>query len=216
MGSPKRNRRKYDKPKDIWNLARINADNALIKEFGLKNMKELWKAQHEISRLRGNVRTLLAGNGTASVEKNIIGRLSRLGLVSPDTQLEKLLDLNEQAMLSRRLQTVVFRRGLARTVKQARQLIVHGFISVNGHKVDKPGYMVLASEEEGIGYFKHIDITMPLPVTGTAGAQKVAEEPEQAAQEKPEQAAESEPAPQPEQPAQEERPPADEEVTEAS
>ncbi len=170
MGSPKRNRRKYDKPKDIWNLARINADNALIKEFGLKNMKELWKAQHEISRLRSNVRNLLAGNGSEVVERSIISRLSRLGIAPQETQLEKLLDLNEQAMLSRRLQTVVFRKGLARSMKQARQLIVHGFISINGRKVDRPGYMVPAAEEQGIGYFKHIDITMPLPKTGTAGS----------------------------------------------
>lgn len=186
MGAPKRNRMKYDKPKDIWNLARINSDNALIKEFGLKNMKELWKAQYEISRLRGNVRNLLAGNGSEAVEKSIIGRLSRLGIATEGTQLEKLLDLNEQALLSRRLQTVVFKKGLARSIKQARQLIVHGFISVNGRKVDRPGYMVPAAEEQSIGYFKHIEITMPLPKTGTAES---AEAPEAQQHAKEEQAA---------------------------
>jgi small subunit ribosomal protein S4 len=187
MGAPKRNRRTFDKPKDIWNLARINADNALIKEFGLKNMSELWKAQYELSRLRGNVRGLLAGTGTADVEKRILGRLVRLGIVQDGATLEKLLDLNEQAFLSRRLQTIVFKKGLARSVRQARQLITHGFIAINGHKVDRPGYMVRADEEQGIGYFKHIEIA---PV---AASQRQAETPAQPA----EPSAGNEPAPVP-------------------
>ena len=190
MGAPKRNRRTFDKPKDIWNLARINTDNALIKEFGLKNMSELWKAQYELSRLRGNIRNLLAGTGTADTEKHILGRLVRLGIAQEGTPLEKLLDLNEQAFLSRRLQTVVFKKGLARSMRQARQLIVHGFIAVNGRKVDRPGYMVLASEDQGVGYFKHIEIA---PV---ATAQRQSEPKEaQAQQAEPE--AKQEPAKEP-------------------
>lgn len=50
---------------------------------------------------------------------------------------EQLLVLCE-----RRLDNVVRRAGLASTRPQARQGIVHGHFWVNGHRVDKPGYLV--------------------------------------------------------------------------
>ncbi|SDP16172.1 30S ribosomal protein S4 [Actinacidiphila guanduensis] len=42
--------------------------------------------------------------------------------------------------LERRLDALVLRSGLARTIYQARQMVVHGHIEVNGRKVDKPSY----------------------------------------------------------------------------
>ena len=160
MGAPKRNRKKYDKPKDMWNLARISADNALLEEYGLKNMRELWKVQTELSTLRRNVRSLLSGTsmqGTA-VQERMVGRLARYGITSNQSTLDNLLDLNENAFLSRRLQSLVFKKGLAKTIKQSRQLIVHGYISINGKRVNKPGYRVSVGEEPHIGYYKRIDL----------------------------------------------------------
>ncbi|GIF05794.1 30S ribosomal protein S4 [Actinoplanes siamensis] len=43
-------------------------------------------------------------------------------------------------LLERRLDATVFRAGLARTIYQARQLVVHGHFTVDGKKVDRPGY----------------------------------------------------------------------------
>ncbi len=176
---------KYDKPKDIWNIARITADNALIKEYGLKNMRELWKIQSELSRIRGNIRLLLSGSakqeGTEDAIKN---RLIRLGVASKDTQFEALLELKENSLLDRRLQSVVYKRGMARSMKQARQLITHGFISINGIKVNIPGYLVQASEESKIGYYKPIEIVQqkaeqpaaPVPEGSAQGAETAAAE----------------------------------------
>jgi small subunit ribosomal protein S4 len=48
--------------------------------------------------------------------------------------------LNE--LFERRLDNVVRRAGLTRTIWQARQTVVHGHIQVNGHKVDRPSYQV--------------------------------------------------------------------------
>jgi small subunit ribosomal protein S4 len=42
--------------------------------------------------------------------------------------------------LERRLDALVLRSGLARTIYQARQMVVHGHIAVNDRKVDKPSY----------------------------------------------------------------------------
>ena len=48
--------------------------------------------------------------------------------------------LNE--LLERRLDNVVRRAALARTIWQARQLVAHGHVQVNGHRVDRPSYQV--------------------------------------------------------------------------
>ncbi|MCL4383048.1 MAG: 30S ribosomal protein S4 [Candidatus Marsarchaeota archaeon] len=159
MGSIKRNRKKYETPKNLFNTERIKQDRAIIKEFGLKNMKELWQAQSKISKIRRNVRTLLSGESEKTgIEKDIINRLIKLGIVNEGVILDDLLDLNEKEFLERRLESIVFRKGLAKSMKQARQIIVHGFIAINSKKIDKPGYMVNKNEEQGIAYYKKIDI----------------------------------------------------------
>ncbi len=166
MGAPRRNRRKYDKPKKIWDLKRIKKDRELIRAYGLKNMKELWKVQSFLSKTRGNVRLLLSGaadaNGNA-VEKNIVAYLSKRGMLNAENpSLENILDMTEKDFLERRLQTVVFRHGLARSMKQARQLITHGFIAINGRKLTRPSYVVSKEEEKMVGYYKPIDISPPV------------------------------------------------------
>lgn len=159
MGAPKRNRKKFEKPKERWNLERIKADNTLKNEYGLKNMRELWKVQSEVSRIRRNARELLSGGeGSELIKEKIIGRLTKLGIATQNTSLDDLLDLKENDLLNRRLQTVVYRKGLARTIRQARQITVHGFVAVNGRKVNRPGYLVSVAEESNIAYYKHIDV----------------------------------------------------------
>ena len=180
MGSPKRNRSKFEKPKERWSLERIKADNSLVTEFGLKNMSELWKVQTEVSRIRRNARELLSGSGSEDVKESMIGRLQRLGIVSTSATLDNLLDLKENDILNRRLQTVVYRRGMARSMKQARQLTVHGFISINGRKVNRPGYMVDIESEKALGYYKGIDIAPPKPASEDAPQVGAASEGEQA------------------------------------
>ena len=49
--------------------------------------------------------------------------------------------------LERRLDNVVYRLGLALSRRQARQLVRHGHIAVNGRKVNIPSYQVAAGEE---------------------------------------------------------------------
>jgi small subunit ribosomal protein S4 len=160
MGAPNRNRRKYDRPSELWDLERIKSDRALMNEYGLKNLKELWKAETEIAKVRRNARLMLSG-ASSHVEENkglMIDKLSRLSIASKGATLDSVLDLNERALLERRLQTIVFKRGMAVTIKQARQLITHGFIAIEGKRVNKPGYIVDASTESKISYYKPIEI----------------------------------------------------------
>jgi small subunit ribosomal protein S4 len=84
---------------------------------------------------------------------NILNRLKRYGLLKTEAGLDDILSLEVTNFLERRLQTQVHKQGLANTVKQARQFIVHGHIAVDGKKVTIPGYLVPTNEELSLGYY---------------------------------------------------------------
>ena len=53
---------------------------------------------------------------------------------------------NLLSLLERRLDNVVYRLGLAKTRRMARQIVVYGHIMVNGRKVNVPSYLVKAGD----------------------------------------------------------------------
>lgn len=57
---------------------------------------------------------------------------------------------NFMVLLESRLDNIVYRLGLARTRRQARQLVTHGHITVNGKRVDIPSYRVALGEQIGV------------------------------------------------------------------
>ena len=158
MGDPKFSRRKYEKPSHPWEGERIKAENELLMKYGLKNKRELWRAQSFVRTLRAQSRELQArvrtGDKQAEVEtRELLQRCARLALLPPEgASLNDVLALNTEAVLQRRFQTVIYRKGLAFTPKQARQFIVHGHASISGRKVTIPGYIVKRGEEEMIDY----------------------------------------------------------------
>ncbi|MEM4138083.1 MAG: 30S ribosomal protein S4, partial [Sulfolobaceae archaeon] len=86
--------------------------------------------------------------------KQLISKLYRIGLLnSENATLDEILGLTEENLLERRLQTIVYKKGLARTIWQARQLIVHGHIAISGRRVTSPGYIVSREEEDLIDYY---------------------------------------------------------------
>ena len=54
------------------------------------------------------------------------------------------------SLLERRLDNTVYRLGLAKTRQQARQLVSHGHITVNGRKTNIPSYIVKVGERVGV------------------------------------------------------------------
>ena len=164
MGDPKFSRRKYETPSQPWEGERIKAENELLQKYGLKNKRELWTAQSFVRRLRAQSRDLQARlrTGDPQAEKEteeMLARCARMALLPKEgASLNDVLALNTEAVLARRFQTIVYRKGYAFTPKQARQLIVHGHASVSGRKVTIPGYMVKRGEEESIEYY----VTSPL------------------------------------------------------
>ncbi|WP_048149396.1 30S ribosomal protein S4 [Palaeococcus ferrophilus] len=156
MGDPKKPRKRYETPSHPWIKERIEREKVLMKKYALKNKKELWRHETQLREFRRRARRLLAARGKqAEVERvQLLQRLNRLGLLPAEAKLDDVLSLVIEDVLERRLQTIVFKKGLARTPRQARQLIVHGHIEVNGQIIRSPGYLVLREEEDTITYSK--------------------------------------------------------------
>lgn len=158
MGDPKFSRRKYETPAHPWEGERIKAENVLLMKYGLKNKRELWRAQSLIRSFRAQSRNLQArtriGDPQAKIETDqLLKRCARLALLPEEgATLNDVLVLDTEAILSRRLQTMVYRKGLAYTPKQARQLIVHGHAAIASRKITIPGYIVKRGEEDQIAY----------------------------------------------------------------
>ncbi len=158
MGDPKFARKHYTTPSHPWDGARISEENMIIRKYGLKNKRELWKIQTMLRDLRRQARELQARLNTldeqAIKERDaLLERLMRLGLLSSKSDLNDVLSLEVETLLARRLQTQIYLKGMARTVKQARQLIVHGHVGIDGRKVTVPSYMVADTETAVIDFY---------------------------------------------------------------
>jgi small subunit ribosomal protein S4 len=157
MGDPKFSRKLYETPNHPWQAARIREEGEIVKKYGLKNKTEIWKARSKLRSIRGQARDLQGkqATGLAQVQRETAGllsRLQRMGFISEGAGLDDILSLNVEAVLMRRLQTMVYLKGLAATPTQARQLIVHGHVAINGRRVNVPGYHVMKAEEQAIEY----------------------------------------------------------------
>jgi small subunit ribosomal protein S4 len=160
MGDPRRNRKTYETPRNPWEATRLSEEVELIKEYGLRNKRELWKAQSILRKYRRIARELqgiISVRGLSEdVEKEVnavLMRLKRVGVLEEDAQLNDILSLTVEDFLERRLQTLVYRKGLASTIKQARQFIVHGHIAIGGRRITVPSYLVPKEEEDLIDYY---------------------------------------------------------------
>lgn len=150
MGHPKKQRRRYSTPAHMYKGR--EGEKELVKAYGLKNARELWKAKSEVARIRGLARRLLA-TPDEKTEKDLLGRLVRTGLVPKGAKLEDVLDLTVENILDRRLQTVAYKKSLTISIKQARQEIVHGHIAVNGQRMTAPGHLTTLEEAESVDFY---------------------------------------------------------------
>lgn len=123
-------------------------------KYGLRNKREFWKMRTMLGNWRRIARQsrTLSKERAAEVQETLSKKLIRLGVVGPEARFEDVLSLTVEDLLKRRLQTLVFEKGFAKTIYQARQFIVHGHIQVVGKKIDAPSYIVKKEEEDFIGY----------------------------------------------------------------
>lgn len=143
---PRRKHKKYKKPKRPFDSARIKEEETLIKRYGLKNKREIWKADSAIEKVRKQAKLLLTK--TTKEQEKFINKLQEQGFAVGS--VADVLALNKEDYLKRRLQSVVANKKIASTPKQARQFIVHKHIKINGKKVNIPSYLVKTEEENKI------------------------------------------------------------------
>jgi small subunit ribosomal protein S4 len=155
MGDIRRLKKHYSKPSHPFEGSRILEELEYLGRFGLRNKKEFWRHKSQLGhyrKLAREARTLPAEKSKMFIEQ-IGSHLHRLGLIDENYSVDAILNLKVEDFLNRRLQTMVHKKGLAKTIYQARQLIIHGHIIVNGHMINTPSYIVSKEEEDKIGYY---------------------------------------------------------------
>jgi small subunit ribosomal protein S4 len=155
MGDPRRLRKKLEGPRHPFNKTRLEEEMIYMGRYGLRNKKEIWKAQTKLRSFRARARASLAlpENLREQERVTLVKKLYNLGIMMNEEGLtDEVLSLNIDQFLKRRLQSVVHNIGLSNTPYQARQMIIHGHISIGGIKVTSPSYHVKRGEEELIHY----------------------------------------------------------------
>ena len=142
----KRKHKKYSRPKRPFDKVRIDEEAQIKKEFGLKNKKEIWKAEARIKSMREKAKKLISSS--AEEQKALFDRLQKIGLNV--NSIGEVLSLDKKDYLNRRLQTILVKKELATTPKSARQLIVHQKVLVDGKILDSPSYIVPVEMENKI------------------------------------------------------------------
>jgi small subunit ribosomal protein S4 len=146
MGDIKRKRKNYARPRKLYDARRIDDENKILEKYGLKNKREIWKAETIVSRMRRRAKLLISG---AEEERQaFFNKLNKMGLKV--NGIDDVLALTKEDWLERRLQTFVFKNGLAKTPKQARQLITHKNILVGNNVVNSPSFVVSSDAENKI------------------------------------------------------------------
>ena len=134
----KRQTKKYSKPRKPFDKIRIEEENVLVERYGLKNKREIWKADSAIGRMRNLAKELITGS---EEEKNLfIERLQKTGFGV--NSIADVLALDKEDWLKRRLQTIVHQKKFAHTPKQAIQFITHRHVLIEGKFVNTPSYHV--------------------------------------------------------------------------
>ena len=152
MGDPRRLRKKFETPLHPWRSENIEAERAVKQEYALKNKQELWRMSSVLRDFKNQAKKLIARQGVqADLErKQLLSRLERLGLLQTGAKLDAVLSLQTKDILNRRLQSFVYRQGIARSMKQARQFITHYHVAVSGRTVSAPSYIVTKADESMI------------------------------------------------------------------
>lgn len=154
MGDPKKIRKTYRTPSHPWQKQRIVDEDELLRNYGIKNKTELWKMKSRLENFKYQSKRLVAlRNQQSEKEKaQLITRLKSIGLLKEDQGFDDVLGFEIKDILERRLQTLVHRKGLAKTMHESRQFITYGHIMVNNKEITSPSYIVSIAEEPTLAF----------------------------------------------------------------
>lgn len=149
-------------PRRPFEKERLDGELRLVGEYGLRCKREIWRVQYALAKLRKAARTLLTldVNDPKRIFEGaaLLRRMNRYGLLSDDEmELDAVLQLTTQKLLERRLQTAVYKQGLAKSIHHARVLIRQRHIRVGNQLVNVPSFNVRTASE------KHIDFSTNSP-----------------------------------------------------
>ncbi|KAL4430181.1 hypothetical protein ABPG77_004963 [Micractinium sp. CCAP 211/92] len=155
----------FKKPRRPFEKERLDAELKIVGEFGLRNKRELWRVQMVLSKLRARARDLLTLEEKDPKRlfegEALLRRMYRYGFLDESqNKLDYVLALTPQDVLERRLQTLVFKLGLAKSIHHARVLIRQRHIRVGKQIVNIPSFMVRVDSQ------KHIDFALNSPFGG--------------------------------------------------
>ncbi|TFK70090.1 40S ribosomal protein S9 [Pluteus cervinus] len=163
--APRNHNKTYKVPRRPYESARLDAELKLAGEYGLRNKREIWRIALILSKIRRAARELLKlddKDPKRLFEGNaLIRRLVRIGVLDESRmRLDYVLALKIEDFLERRLQTQVFKSGLAKSIHHARVLIRQRHIRVGKQIVNVPSFVVRLDSQ------KHIDFALTSPYGG--------------------------------------------------
>ncbi|KZT63939.1 40S ribosomal protein S9 [Daedalea quercina L-15889] len=163
--APRNHSKTYKVPRRPFENARLDAELKLAGEYGLRNKREIWRIGLILSKIRRAARELLKldlKDPKRLFEGNaLIRRLVRIGVLDETRmRLDYVLSLKIEDFLERRLQTQVFKAGLAKSIHHARVLIRQRHIRVGKQIVNVPSFVVRLDSQ------KHIDFALTSPYGG--------------------------------------------------
>ncbi len=184
MGDPRRQKKKYVVPKRPYDTERFEQELELIGAFGLRNKRELWRHSTELSNYRRQARQMLAlpPSERQQIEKELVDKLAKIGILTEEPSLDSVLDLTLENILERRLQTIVFRKGMAASMHHARQLVAHGHIGLDSARVTTPARLITMGEADRIEYTNKSslnDQSHPARIAASDAATRVVAPPEE-------------------------------------
>merc|ERR1712086_996694 len=144
-------------PRRAYDKERLDAELKMIGQFGLKNKREIWRNGLILSKVRATARTLLTKDEKDPQRifegQALMRRMIRYGILDEDKQrLDYVLELKVENVMERRLQTLVFKRSLAKSIHHARVLIRQRHIRVGHQIVDVPSFMVRVESQPHIEF----------------------------------------------------------------
>lgn len=155
----------FKRPRRPFEKERLDNELKLVGEYGLRNKRELLRVQFALSKIRKAARVLLTlddkDNKRMFEGDAIMRRMYRYGLLDEtQNKLDYVLALTVSDFMERRLQTQVFKLGLAKSIHHARVLIKQGHIRVGKQIVNVPSFLVRLDSQ------KHIDFALKSPFGG--------------------------------------------------
>lgn len=162
MGQIKKQKKKYDTPTHPWQAERLQEEAKYVRDYGFRNKKEIWKIIAKLKNYKAQVKKIIASKGSQQMQKEkeqLMTKLLKYGLLTKNSKIEDVLELSHRDLMDRRLQTVVYKKNLAKSINQSRQFIVHGHVLISNKKLTVPSYLVSLVEESKISLNSSLPIT---------------------------------------------------------